>query len=105
MIGERGKEIVLPCLDGLARIPIMRSERETMGFADGILTEDLEPLRQRLLTHLLWTGIEQGTLPRGTHIKTLLINLDNGPEKIIAGVPSLCNACWNLSSDIRSLFV
>jgi len=80
MIGERGKEMVLPCLDGLARIPIMRSERETMCFADGILTEDLEPLRQRLLTHPLWTGIEQGTLPRGTHIKTLLINLDNGPE-------------------------
>src|SRR6266852_8108513 len=35
-----------------------------MGFADGILTEDLEPLRQRLLTHPLWTRIEQGTLPR-----------------------------------------
>jgi pyrroloquinoline quinone (PQQ) biosynthesis protein C len=66
MIGERGKDIVLPCLDCLARIPIMRSERETMGFADGILTEDLEPLRQRLLTHPLWTGIEQGTLPRET---------------------------------------
>jgi pyrroloquinoline-quinone synthase len=35
-----------------------------MSFADGILTEDLEPLRQRLLSHPLWTGIEQGTLPR-----------------------------------------
>jgi pyrroloquinoline-quinone synthase len=35
-----------------------------MSFADQILTEDLEPLRQRLLTHPLWTGIEQGTLPR-----------------------------------------
>lgn len=35
-----------------------------MSFADNILTEDLEPVRQRLLFHPLWTGIEQGTLPR-----------------------------------------
>jgi pyrroloquinoline quinone (PQQ) biosynthesis protein C len=35
-----------------------------MSFADHILTENLEPLRQRLLFHPLWTGIEQGTLPR-----------------------------------------
>lgn len=37
-----------------------------MGFADDILTEDLHPLRQRLLFHPLWTGIEGGTLPRET---------------------------------------
>ncbi|HLI06284.1 MAG TPA: iron-containing redox enzyme family protein [Ktedonobacteraceae bacterium] len=35
-----------------------------MSFADSILTEDLEPLRQRLLYHPLWTEIEQGTLRR-----------------------------------------
>lgn len=37
-----------------------------MSFADNILTEDLEPLRQRLLYHPLWTGIEEGTIQRGT---------------------------------------
>src|SRR5436309_10080162 len=37
-----------------------------MSFADNILTENLEPLRQRLLLHPLWTGIEQGTLPYET---------------------------------------
>lgn len=37
-----------------------------MSFANDILTENLEPLRQRLLFHPLWTGIEQGTLPRET---------------------------------------
>jgi len=37
-----------------------------MSFAEHILTEDLEPLRQHLLFHPLWTGIEQGTLPRET---------------------------------------
>jgi len=37
-----------------------------MGFADHLLTEDLGLLRQRLLTHPLWTGIEQGTLPLET---------------------------------------
>ena len=35
-----------------------------MSFADSILTEDLEPLRRRLLYHPLWSGIEQGTLAR-----------------------------------------
>src|SRR2546421_917063 len=35
-----------------------------MSFADTILTENLEPLRQRLLHHPLWTGIEAGTLER-----------------------------------------
>ena len=35
-----------------------------MSFADSILTENLEPLRQRLLYHPLWLGIEQGTLER-----------------------------------------
>ncbi len=33
-----------------------------MSFADTILTENIEPLRQRLLYHPLWTGIEAGTL-------------------------------------------
>ena len=37
-----------------------------MSFADHLLTEDLDPLRQRLLFHPLWTGVEQGTLPRET---------------------------------------
>jgi pyrroloquinoline-quinone synthase len=37
-----------------------------MSFADNILTEDLDSLRQRLLFHPLWTGIEQGTLPYET---------------------------------------
>lgn len=35
-----------------------------MSFADSILTENLEPLRQRLLYHPLWLSIEQGTLER-----------------------------------------
>ena len=35
-----------------------------MSFADTILTENLEPLRQRLLYHPLWKAIEQGTLER-----------------------------------------
>jgi pyrroloquinoline-quinone synthase len=35
-----------------------------MSFADTILTENLEPLRQRLLHHPLWTDIEAGTLER-----------------------------------------
>lgn len=35
-----------------------------MSFADSILTENLERLRQRLLYHPLWLGIEQGTLER-----------------------------------------
>src|SRR5258707_13542790 len=37
-----------------------------MSFADSILTEELEPLRQRLLYHPLWTGIEDGTVQRKT---------------------------------------
>jgi len=37
-----------------------------MSFADSILTEELEPLRQRLLYHPLWTGIEAGTVQRAT---------------------------------------
>lgn len=35
-----------------------------MSFADDILTENLAPLRQKLLHHPLWTGIEDGTLDR-----------------------------------------
>src|SRR5579864_6213250 len=37
-----------------------------MSFADTLLDENLDPLRQRLLFHPLWTGIEEGTLPRET---------------------------------------
>jgi len=37
-----------------------------MSFADHILTENLEPLRQQLLDHPLWKGIERGTLPDET---------------------------------------
>lgn len=35
-----------------------------MSFADALLIEDLQPLRQKLLYHPLWTGIEQGTVTR-----------------------------------------
>ena len=35
-----------------------------MSFADTILTENIEPLRQKLLYHPLWQGIEAGTLER-----------------------------------------
>ncbi|GCF09529.1 hypothetical protein [Dictyobacter arantiisoli] len=34
-----------------------------MSFADALLTENLDILRQKLLYHPLWTAIEQGTLP------------------------------------------
>ncbi len=34
-----------------------------MTFGEGLLTEDLEPLRKGLLEHPLWQGIEAGTLP------------------------------------------
>lgn len=37
-----------------------------MSFADDILTENLDPLRKRLLFHPLWMGIEEGTAPRET---------------------------------------
>ncbi|MBO0777988.1 MAG: iron-containing redox enzyme family protein [Ktedonobacteraceae bacterium] len=33
-----------------------------MSFADTLLTENLKPLRERLLKHPLWAGIEDGTL-------------------------------------------
>jgi pyrroloquinoline-quinone synthase len=33
-----------------------------VSFADGILTEDMTPLRQRLLRHALWNRVEEGTL-------------------------------------------
>ncbi len=33
-----------------------------MSFADMLLTEDIRSLRQRLLEHALWRGIEEGTL-------------------------------------------
>ena len=34
-----------------------------MSFGAEFLTEDIEPLRQKLLYHPLWQGIEDGTLP------------------------------------------
>jgi pyrroloquinoline-quinone synthase len=37
-----------------------------MSFANGILTENMEPLRQRLLYHPLWTGIDHGTIEYDT---------------------------------------
>ena len=37
-----------------------------MSFADSILNEEVESLRQRLLHHPLWTGIENGTLQHET---------------------------------------
>lgn len=37
---------------------------DSMSFADALLTENLQPLRQKLLFHPLWTGIEQGTTTR-----------------------------------------
>lgn len=33
-----------------------------MSFADALLTEDLGPIRQQILNHPLWAGIEAGTL-------------------------------------------
>lgn len=35
-----------------------------MSFADNLLTEDLGPLRQKILYHPLWQKIEEGTLNR-----------------------------------------
>ncbi len=59
-------EITRSALLCLVCITIMRDKQTNMSFAEHILTEDLEPLRQRLLFHPLWTGIEQGTLRRET---------------------------------------
>lgn len=59
-----GGDICLTLLECLTRRPSTKGQEERMSFADAILTEDLQPLRQRLLTHPLWMGIEQGTLPR-----------------------------------------
>src|SRR5579883_2999136 len=39
-------------------------DRSAMSFADALLTEDLEPLRTRLLRHQLWSGIEDGAVER-----------------------------------------
>lgn len=50
----------------LWHIPIMRNEHIVMSFADGFLTENLESLRQRLLFHPLWIGIEEGTISQET---------------------------------------
>lgn len=35
-----------------------------MSFADALLIEDMQPLRQKLLYHPLWMGIERGTTTR-----------------------------------------
>src|SRR5438874_12878923 len=45
---------------------ITREKQKEMSFANHIVTENLDTLRQRLLFHPLWTRIEQGTLPRET---------------------------------------
>src|SRR5579864_4425815 len=37
-----------------------------MSFVGRLLTEDMEQVRQYLLPHPLWMGIEDGTLPRET---------------------------------------
>ncbi len=39
-----------------------------MSFADTLLTEDMTPLRQRLLHHELWKRVEEGTL-EVTHLR------------------------------------
>jgi len=62
---KKGEQIASPFPNCLKRTTA-RNEREAMSFADSILTEDLELLRQRLLSHALWTGVEEGTLPRET---------------------------------------
>jgi pyrroloquinoline-quinone synthase len=66
MMKEQSKEITRSTLLCPACLLIARDKQTAMSFADHILTENLEPLRQRLLFHPLWTGIEQGTLPRET---------------------------------------
>jgi hypothetical protein len=42
---------------------------------------------------------------RFSHIKTLLINLDNGPENHSRRTEVSCSVCWNLCSAIVSQFV
>src|SRR5260370_20053297 len=65
----RFHQLTIPCYT-LSRMgedaPSARNEEEPMSFVESILTEDLDPLRQRLLFHPLWTEIEQGTLPPET---------------------------------------
>ena len=57
-----------------------------MSFAESILAEDLEPLRQRLLFHPLWTGIEEGTLlyNKGIQKSSAMIELQCPPLSISA---------------------
>ncbi len=63
MMKEQGQEITRAfCV--VYHTDRSREKQTAMSFANDILTENLEPLRQRLLFHPLWTGIEQGTLPR-----------------------------------------
>src|SRR5436305_4812729 len=38
------------------------NKRKDMSFADAIVTEDIAPLRRRLLHHTLWKRVEEGTL-------------------------------------------
>src|SRR5579872_6060605 len=65
MMKEQGQEITRAfCV--VYHTDRSREKQTAMSFANDILTENLEPLRQRLLFHPLWTGIEQGTLPRET---------------------------------------
>jgi len=66
MMQEQSKEITRSTLLFSACLPIAMEKQTAMSFADHILTENLEPLRQHLLSHPLWAGIEQGRLSRET---------------------------------------
>jgi pyrroloquinoline-quinone synthase len=41
---------------------LLEIKRKNVSFADNVLTEDMAPLRQRLLHHALWKRVEEGTL-------------------------------------------
>src|SRR5437588_10195980 len=59
----------MPCLSSssmMLHITIIRNDHIDMNYADGFLRENLESLRQRLLFHPLWTGIEEGTISHET---------------------------------------
>ena len=91
-------------LAGVERTECEKRE-EAMSFADDILTEDLEPLRQRLLFHPLWTGIEQGMLPR----EALRVFLDGMPRRALLGLPAAAfdtryrMATWKSGSAARGI--
>src|SRR5258708_29062768 len=71
----RFHQLTIPCYT-LSRMveyaPSARNEEEPMSFVEIIPTEHLDPPRQRLLFHPLWTEIAQGTLPPETlHVSAL----------------------------------